>query len=353
MSSYETALVGSHYAQEYGFIGYGFDASTNYTYLSVMDLLPNPISRHIEISGWGGWGMDFSRLLQLWPLLLFAVFFFYLRASLYPALRGFGVFCGIPRSSSKKLQKFQYQMWLMMYYCLSTAFGWYVLWDKPWLGFPMNAYNQLSLLVNHPHQPDEWLKWYYCYQLGFFLAEIFVIFRETRRSDFWEYVAHHTTTILLMVFSYIGYEHRIGSYILLLHDISDVFLCLTKILHYCKVMDAVVNMSFVAFIIAFFFTRLVCLPVHGFAVIFVATGKRICTVNFWLLTILLQFVLQGLHVYWFVLILRLVSRILFDSKRGDIRSDSDSGDEETRTEAAKKKQRRNEKTKQLGNSSKK
>lgn len=334
MADYLTELVGSDYAKEFGFIGYDFDAAKNFSYISPWDLLPNPISRHIEMSGWGGWGMDFAHAVHLWPLILFAIFFFNLRKWLYGPFKQFGIFLGIAKTSHRKLQKFQYQMWLLMYYVLSTIFGAYVLWDKPWSGFPMNSENMMSLFVNHPAQPENWITWYYCYEMGFFVAEFIVIFQETRRSDFMEYVIHHITTLALMLFSYVGYEHRIGSYILIIHDVSDIFLCFTKILHYTKAHDLLVNTSFAIFMVIFVYARLVCLPVHGFAVLLVGTGKRIATVNFWFLTILLQFVLQGLHVYWFFLIARMLHRLVATDTRGDVRSSGDDDDAPSPTVAA-------------------
>lgn len=323
MAQYETALVGTEYAISHGFVGYGTDATTNFSYVSAWDLFPNPIARHIEISGWGGWGMDFAQAVHLWPLFLWAVFFYNVRQQMYEPFKRVGIALGISPKAERKLQKFQYQSWLTLYYVLSTIFGAFVLYDKPWTGFPMNAENMMSLFVNHPSQPDKWITWYYAYQMGFFVAESFAIFKETRRSDFLEYVAHHVTTLLLMLFSYVGYEHRIGSYILIIHDASDILLCFTKLLHYVRAHDGLVNTSFAGFVAVFVYARLICLPVHGFAVIFVATGKRMCTVNFWLLTILLQFVLQGLHIYWTVLIVRMLLRLLLTDTRGDVRSSDD------------------------------
>lgn len=323
MNDYSTSLVGTEYAVRHGFIGYDFDHTKNFSYVSVWDLLPNPVAKHIEMCGWGGWGMDVTQAIHLWPLILFAVYFYHLRKWLYAPFKSLGIFLGIAPVAERKLKKFQYQMWLLMYYVLSTVFGAYVLWDKPWTGFPMNSENMMALFVNHPSQPDNWITWYYSYEMGFFAAEFFVIFQETRRSDFLEYVIHHIATLLLMLFSYIGFEHRIGSYILIIHDVSDIFLCFTKILHYVKANELLVNASFVIFMVIFAFARLICLPVHGFAVFFVGIGKRMATVNFWFLGILLQVVLQGLHVYWFVLIVQMVHRLLLTDTRGDVRSSDD------------------------------
>lgn len=296
----------------------------NTTACSLWELLPNPIAKHIEMTGWGGLGMNFSRLPLLWPLFPWAIAFFLLRFSMHRLFRSLGLAMGIAETQKSKLRKFQYQCWLLMFYVCSSIFGWAVLHDKPWLGFPPSPVNQMEFVVNHPQEPDPWITVYYCYELGFFFSELVVIFHETRRSDFAEYVLHHLCTIALMVLSFVGYEHRIGSYILLIHDVSDIPLCLTKLLHYCPRMpEWFVNVNFVIFVATFAFMRLFCLPIHGFMIFFRAIRIRVCTWNFWILGLLLQVLLQGLHVYWFGLILRLIYRMLFTPFRGDIRSDSD------------------------------
>jgi hypothetical protein len=314
-------MIDTNYINEYGFISRQNDP-TNYTTVSVFELFPNPISKHISMTGWGGLGMDLSRLLLLWPVLIWMVFFWTARLVAHYPFTKCALLCGLNKNNSRQLAKFRTQLWLFSFYVISSFFGLAAQWDQPWLGFPLSKTNQLHLVIDHPHQPDGWITLYYAYEMGFFLSELVIIFKETRRSDFVEYVAHHLCTLLLMTLSFIGYEHRIGAYILIIHDLSDIFLCLTKLLHYARIPEPIVNVSFVSFVVIFFFTRLVCLPIHGYAVAFVATTFRICTVNFWILTILLHVVLQGLHVYWFVLIVQMISRVL-RGVRGDVRSDSE------------------------------
>lgn len=43
-------------------------------------------------------------------------------------------------------------------------------------------------------------------------------------QDFWQMVVHHIVTVLLLIFSYYSGFFRIGSIIVLLHDLADIFL---------------------------------------------------------------------------------------------------------------------------------
>ncbi|RNF04660.1 putative dihydroceramide synthase, partial [Trypanosoma conorhini] len=88
-----------------------------------------------------------------------------------------------------------------------------------------------------------------------------------------------------------------------------------------------VLVCFAAFIATFFFFRLVCLPSLALATVGLAVKLRACTVTSWVLVFLLQVVLQGLHVYWFALIVRLAVRTIFGGPLADIRSDDDEDDE--------------------------
>jgi ceramide synthetase len=86
---------------------------------------------------------------------------------------------------------------------------------------------------------------------------------ETKRKDFLELCIHHFVTILLIVFSYCASHHRIGLNVLVIHDISDILLYGTKVVHYFakygkmlqKPMTVLTQVGFVIFAVAFFISR--------------------------------------------------------------------------------------------------
>ena len=49
-------------------------------------------------------------------------------------------------------------------------------------------------------------------------------FFDVKRKDFWEMFVHHLTTIALMGFSWTCNLTRVGSLVLIVHDVADIFL---------------------------------------------------------------------------------------------------------------------------------
>jgi hypothetical protein len=292
-----------------------------------LDPFPSPFHKNVELVGYGGIGIAWDHLLDLWLIFPFCIIFF--------ALRNLGKFTvfpmlaralGIKPSRVKRTRKFTYQCWLFLFYALSSVFGYVVQMDKPWLGFPMRKENMMGLFANFPHQPEFLMTVYFSYELAFYFTELFAILTEDRRADFVEYVIHHTTASILVLMSYAGYDHPMGSYILLIHDISDIFLCLAKIFHYSR-HETIVTCNFVLFLIFFVWMRLICLPSNFIPTFYIAPIVRKACINYWILTFLLYGVLQVLHFYWFSLILKTIFR-LFRGVKGDVRSDSDEGETE-------------------------
>jgi acyl-CoA-dependent ceramide synthase len=68
------------------------------------------------------------------------------------------------------------------------------------------------------------MKWYYLVQFAFWLQQLFVVNVEEKRSDYWEYVAHHVFTSSLMFTSYGFYQTKVGNVILCVMDVVDLLL---------------------------------------------------------------------------------------------------------------------------------
>lgn len=152
---------------------------------------------------------------------------------------------------------------------------------------------------------------------------------------------HHVVTIILLSVSYMLNQHRIGTVVLIIHDLSDIFLEGSKTLNYFK-FKKVVNIGFAIFAVAFFVTRLICLPLYVLhPIIFLypnhlnyslhhcydaecKSSSNLAQLNiksFWLFFL---GSLQVLHIYWFALILRMVINALVTKRLdSDIRSDDE------------------------------
>lgn len=73
---------------------------------------------------------------------------------------------------------------------------------------------------------------YYTFQLSSYWFQMSTQCLDVRRKDFFMILVHHLTCISLLIFSYSINLIRIGSLLIIVHDISDVFLEASKLLKY-------------------------------------------------------------------------------------------------------------------------
>ncbi|KAJ6844047.1 ASC1-like protein 1 [Iris pallida] len=174
------------------------------------------------------------------------------------------------------------------------------------------------------------------YAAGFYTYSIFALmFWETRRSDFGVSMSHHLATALLIVLSYIFRFARVGSIVLAIHDASDIFLEIGKMSKYtgCELLATV---SFLLFVASWILLRLVYYP---FWILRSTSYEVVLTLDkvkhkfegsiYYYVFNTLLFTLLVLHIYWWVLIYRmLVKQIQSRGRVGDdVRSDSEDEDE--------------------------
>uniref|UniRef100_A0A4W5L8C0 Ceramide synthase 4b n=1 Tax=Hucho hucho TaxID=62062 RepID=A0A4W5L8C0_9TELE len=207
--------------------------------------------------------------------------------------------------------------------------------DRPILSFSFNhLYNHFFLncltfifpLFPCPLQPiDRAHFWYYQLELGFYLSLLLLVSVDVKRKDFKEQVIHHIATIVLLGFSYCSNYVRIGTLVMLLHDSSDFLLESAKMFNYGTGWRKTCDTLFVIFAAVFLVTRLVVFPskiIHTTLVLSMEVFEPFT--GYYFFNVLLM-VLQALHVFWAVLILRMAYRFLFLGKLDkDERSDEES-----------------------------
>lgn len=150
-------------------------------------------------------------------------------------------------------------------------------------------------------------------------------------------------TIGLLSFSWTVNFVRIGSLILISHDVADIFLELAKLIRYRKC-TALANIVFVVFLISWVLTRLIYFP---FILVYngIRDGPRLIQPDYEVfnfsqipyaprILLLLLLCLLVLHVFWTVLIFKIVIRTITQGEAADIRSDSE--EESTNVEQKKK-----------------
>ncbi|KAJ6814265.1 ASC1-like protein 1 [Iris pallida] len=236
----------------------------------------------------------------------------------------------------KKINKFKESAWKWTYFLSGELLSLSVTYNEPWFT------NTKYFWVGPGEQvwPDQKiklkLKAVYMYAAGFYTYSIFALmFWETRRSDFGVSMSHHVATAILIVLSYIFRFSRVGSVVLALHDASDVFLEIGKMSKYTGC-EWLATVSFLLFVASWVLLRLIYFP---FWILRSTSYEVLLTLDkekhkvegpiYYYVFNTLLFSLLVLHIYWWVLMYRmLVKQVQARGHVGDdVRSDSEDEDE--------------------------
>uniref|UniRef100_A0A8D0H0Z5 Ceramide synthase 3 n=1 Tax=Sphenodon punctatus TaxID=8508 RepID=A0A8D0H0Z5_SPHPU len=153
--------------------------------------------------------------------------------------------------------------------------------------------------------------WYYMAEIGFYWSLLFTLGFDTKRKDFKAHVVHHLAAISLMASSWCGNYTRIGTLVMIVNDSADFWLEAAKIFNYAGWEDTC-GMLFIIFTVVFFITRIILLP---FCILRATLYQPTC---YYFQPVVAYFffngqllVLQGLHVYWFSLVLKILKKFIF------------------------------------------
>ncbi|KAL9225822.1 hypothetical protein vseg_001703 [Gypsophila vaccaria] len=236
----------------------------------------------------------------------------------------------------KKLRKFKESAWKCVYYLSAEILAVSVTYNEPWFTNTRNFWVGPGEQIWPDLKMKMKLKGLYMYVAGFYTYSIFaLIFWETRRSDFGVSMGHHIATAILIVLSYTARFARAGSVILALHDASDVFLEVGKMSKYSGA-EAIASFSFILFVISWVVLRLTYYP---FWILWSTSYEVVQTLDkdkhpvegpiYYYLFNTLLYCLLVLHIYWWVLMYRMLVKQV--QARGqlsdDVRSDSEGEDE--------------------------
>ncbi|CAL9041682.1 ASC1-like protein 1 [Musa acuminata AAA Group] len=235
----------------------------------------------------------------------------------------------------KKINKFKESAWKFVYFLSGELLALSVTYNEPWFTntryFWMGPGDQVW-----PDQKTKLkLKAVYMYVAGFYTYSIFALaFWETRRSDFGVSMAHHMATVVLIVLSYIFRFARVGSVVLAIHDASDVFMETAKMSKYGGY-EMLANVAFLLYVVSWIILRLTYFPFW----ILRSTSYEVLLnldkekhkfegpIYYYVFNTLL-FSLLVLHIYWWILMFRMLVKQIQSGQLGeDIRSDSEGEDE--------------------------
>ncbi|KAJ1658272.1 Sphingosine N-acyltransferase lag1 [Dispira simplex] len=227
-----------------------------------------------------------------------------------------------------KKARFCEQLWLVIYYSVSWSAGMYVMQEMPhWM-------NTKGFWEGYPHISMSWrFKAYYLLSISFWLQQFYVLQIEERRKDYYQMLCHHVVTCALLLSSYATHFTRIGNAILCTMDFADIFLSGAKVLRYIK-MQLLCDILFGIFVIVWIITRHI---IYG-ALLYSLYDESMILLHtppanpvefyyshktrVYFLTLLIA--LQLIIIYWFVLIIRVIIRVISGREAIDNRSSDDS-----------------------------
>ncbi|CAJ0957627.1 unnamed protein product, partial [Mesorhabditis belari] len=230
------------------------------------------------------------------------------------------------------------------FYTFSWIYGLIILWEKPWL------WNVKESWIGYPfHTVDRSVWWYYMIETSFYYSLLLSAFFDVKRSDFWELIIHHFVTIGLLSVSWTINFIRIGTLVLISHDVADILLEAGKLFRYSNCHKTLTDVFFTLFMLSWILTRLIYYPfVVIRSAIFEAANcihpdykvyDTYQTPYVPRILIILLAVLLILHIFWTITIAKIVIRTITGGEVKDIRSDDEGGEEEQKIHKMKAKSR--------------
>jgi ceramide synthetase len=262
-----------------------------------------------------------------------------------------------PLKPRLQMKKWLDQSWQLLIHVSMTAMELWVLADEVWWQDTPTCWQPATWLQG-THLIKPALKAVYLLQLAIWIYTCFVhVFVAERIKDYYVMFAHHCVTIALLALSAHARFFRIGLLVLLVHDFSDVFVDLLKMVSYLKLDGRrgwfLTELAYVACVFNFIYWRLFEFPlrvIHSSAFdsyielfvkrpeLYVAPTtlwERLTPpIHMYCVTNALLIVLLCMHVYWTLLFFRLGYRMLAQDARVASReeyegeSDKESGPDE-------------------------
>ncbi|GFN80442.1 ceramide synthase 6 [Plakobranchus ocellatus] len=185
----------------------------------------------------------------------------------------------------------------------------------------------LNLLLQYPEMHiDTEIFILYLLELSFYWSLLFAILfqRDYQKKDKTEMIIHHIVTILLIYFSWACNFVRVGSLVIVVHDLADPWLSIAKMAKYTK-HQTTCEIFFAMFILTWITSRIFIYPLWVLNASAIEIHDYVTTFPaYWFFNGLL-IVLQLLHIMWTYLILSIAfQKLTLGTIEKDIRSESDS-----------------------------
>ncbi|CAF1088995.1 unnamed protein product [Rotaria sordida] len=236
-------------------------------------------------------------------------------------------------------KKFPESAWKCFFYTLTWSYSVYLLFYRyNYFHEPYLIWDDWSPGVNIPFD----ITLMYFVQCGFYLHSVYgTLYMDHKRKDFYVMLLHHFVTMALIFVSYATRYHKIGLLVLFVHDITDIWLELTKLLHYMRsredgrdypMWETAATFGFIMFTFTWFLFRLYWYPMKVLYSTGVVTAYRAYDKGCGLYVFFngLLWILFGLNLYWLFFILQFLVRVCSGTLNNlhDVREDDDDDDDD-------------------------
>ena len=192
-------------------------------------------------------------------------------------------------------------------YTILTASGYCILKDlnyypKSLLG---NGWLPNMFIKGYPNsfylEKPPLFDFYYMFCLSYFSCDlIWLLFISAHQTDFINMLLHHICTISLIIFSYLVNYSNVGSIVLILHFITDIFVHLTRFLIQTDAPEIFKNASGLALVFSFLYIRIYVLGDIIYVLYHYITWKGVID---WFLIIFLS-IIYLMHINWAILLVQ-------------------------------------------------
>jgi hypothetical protein len=222
------------------------------------------------------------------------------------------------------VKKLSTNMFKLIFYIFMTVLGYILLKQLDYFPTSLGGKGYLMKIFEsgYPgtfyHWKPDYFDFYYLTALGFCVTDlIWLVFVYELQSDFIMMLLHHICTISLLSFSFLTNYSNIGCIVLILHDIGDIFVYVTRIVINTDAKSFIKLSTATLFVLIFIYTRL-----FVFGELIYTIFKGITWGFKWpdtSLTLFLCF-LYIMHINWVYLILKKIFTGLVENKIEDTAS---------------------------------
>jgi len=174
-----------------------------------------------------------------------------------------------------RAEKASYCFFKFVYYTGMTIAEYMIMQQEPWFpwylggkGNDMKNELEYAHLGTNPYNPvTPGLLQFYQAQIGYRAADLFIhsFVKKKRANDFNEMLLHHIVALALVINSFLTNIMPIGAMIMLLHDLSDIFTSLMRLIGETQYYTMhVAKVFYFCMIGTWFYCRLLILPYFAY-----------------------------------------------------------------------------------------